>query len=211
MKHADASPQERVDYLRAARAQTQRYLEELEAHMARVQDNLAAIAARNARDSVEYVLVEEENTKLANRYVSCARLDRCEGRAEVIDAIQEIIINLVGSEELALFEVNGSALSLLASFGMDGDRLDAIIAGEGAVKSAARGEHWVIDGPVPIMEEETGLTACVPLRVGGEVTGVIAIFQLLPHKLQLEAFDLELIDLLATHAANALYRTRIGA
>jgi len=192
MKQVVGNPENRVDYLRAARAQTQRYLEELEGHLARIQDDLAAIAARNARDSAEYVLVEEENTRLANRYVSCARLDRCEERGEVLDAIQEIIINLVGSEELAIFELDAEGRPmLLASFGLDADRLDAIARGDGAVARAASGTRWLESDHGPTMEEETGLTACVPLIAGGEVIGVIAIFQLLPHKFQLESFDLE--------------------
>ena len=59
-------------------------------------------------------------------------------------------------------------------------------------------------------EESTeGLVACIPLKLDNDVTGLIAIFSLLPHKPGLEALDHELFDLLATHAATALYCTSL--
>jgi GAF domain-containing protein len=41
------------------------------------------------------------------------------------------------------------------------------------------------------------------------VTGAIAIFRLLPQKVGLEEVDRELFELLATHAATALYCTQL--
>jgi hypothetical protein len=41
------------------------------------------------------------------------------------------------------------------------------------------------------------------------VTGAIALFRLLPQKPALEDVDHELFELLATHAATALYCTRL--
>jgi hypothetical protein len=46
------------------------------------------------------------------------------------------------------------------------------------------------------------------LILDGEVTGAIAVFRLLGQKQGLEDIDLQLFDLLASHAATALYSSR---
>ncbi len=64
-------------------------------------------------------------------------------------------------------------------------------------------------------EREKDLTACIPLKVDGKVTGALALFRLLPQKQGFEAVDHELFDLLATHAATALHasarQARVGS
>jgi GAF domain-containing protein len=54
------------------------------------------------------------------------------------------------------------------------------------------------------------LTACVPLEVDGRGVGTLALFRLLEHKAQLEAPDIELLDLLKVHVGVALVATRPG-
>jgi GAF domain-containing protein len=46
--------------------------------------------------------------------------------------------------------------------------------------------------------------AILPLRIGDDPVGVVIIFRLLVQKESFDAFDLELFDLLAAHAATAL-------
>ncbi len=69
------------------------------------------------------------------------------------------------------------------------------------------GQRYVvnsIDGEV--VDEDSGLTACVPLVLDGKLIGAIAVFRLLDQKQRrLAPLDFELFDLLATHAASALY------
>ena len=61
-----------------------------------------------------------------------------------------------------------------------------------------------VDGEV--VDEDSGLTACVPLVLDGNLIGAIAVFRLLDQKQsRLAPLDFELFDLLATHAASALY------
>jgi hypothetical protein len=49
------------------------------------------------------------------------------------------------------------------------------------------------------------------LVLDGKVTGAIAIYRLLPQKAGVEELDRELFDLLANHAATALYCTALHA
>ena len=53
------------------------------------------------------------------------------------------------------------------------------------------------------------MIACVPLALDGEVSGAIVIRRPLAHKHTLEQLDFELFDLLARHAATALYCTSV--
>jgi GAF domain-containing protein len=58
---------------------------------------------------------------------------------------------------------------------------------------------------------DADVTACIPLRLDGVVTGAIVVYRLLPHKPGLEEIDFELFDLLALHAATALRFTQLAA
>ena len=136
----------------------------------------------------------------------------------MLGIIQEIIINLIGCEELGIFEVgsNGSTMSLVASFGIDPAGYQTVSLGSGLIgRAALTGETYLASqkhkSGTRGSPEETDLTACIPLKLDGKVTGAIALFRLLPQKPCLETLDHELFDLLATHAAMALYCTRLHA
>ncbi|HET6900542.1 MAG TPA: GAF domain-containing protein [Vicinamibacteria bacterium] len=186
----------------------------------RVNDALRAqiegIKAETEGYSSRYAAVEQQNSNLANLYVASYRLHGTLDRGEVISAVQEIIANLIGSEEAALFEIDPDTktLELVASFGVDRDQCPPIPVGSGLIGLTARtGEILVVDpsqasGATGL---ESRLTACIPLKLDGTVTGVIAIFGLLPQKGGIEDLDRELFDLLATQAAFALYCTGLHA
>jgi len=199
--------QEEVTSLRAVAELHQREHHQLVSQLERVRQE-------TERDSARYAEIEQQNSNLANLYVASYRLHGTVERREVLLAIQEIVANLIGSEELAILErePGTSELSLVASFGVDEAPLRRITVGAGLIgRVAATGELYVIGegaagghaGPEP------QVTACIPLSLDGRVTGVIAIFRLLSHKAALEAADHELFDLLASQAAVALYCTRL--
>ncbi len=149
--------------------------------------------------------LESSNTNLANLYVASYQLHGTLDRQAVLNAIVEIVVNLVGSEQFGVFEGNASSLSLACSVGVD----DLTIHRLGK-KDAQRWDD-ALAGRAYVRSKETaeGMVACIPLKLDNDVTGVIAIFALLPHKPSLEPLDHELFDLLATHAATALYCTSL--
>jgi len=59
--------------------------------------------------------------------------------------------------------------------------------------------------PCRPLPAEVDLTACIPLKLGGDIVGGIVVFRLLGHKGELTRVDREVFELLATHAATALY------
>ncbi len=177
-----------------------------------LQRKLATIETEHRQFSEHYEKVEQQNSNLANLYVASYRLHGTLDRPEVLAIIQEIIVNLVGSEELGIFELNsnGSTLSLLASVGIDPAPYQTIPLGSGLIgRSAFTGEMYLAGQTrdTAASREETNLTACIPLKLNDKVTGAIAVFRLLPQKAGLETLDHELFDLLASHAAMALYCT----
>jgi hypothetical protein len=158
----------------------------------------------------EKALVEEQNARLTTLVVSGQRLQEATKREDVVSAIEEIVANLLGSEEVAVFVVDEGAaeLRLVGASGVDVRPLARIPLGAGLIGGAAqRGERWITDGgPLPqtASAHESGLTACVPLRFGAKVTGAVAIFRLLPQKGSLEPGDEDLLAMLETAGATAL-------
>jgi hypothetical protein len=182
----------------------------------RLQTALGRVEEENQHFASRYLEVEQENSNLANLYVASYRLHGTVDRHEVLDVIQEIVTNLIGCEEMAVFEMDadGAAVSLVRSNGIDPKVRRKVAVGEGIIgRVVATGEAFLAaDGAPPsIAALESDLTACIPLKLGERVSGAIALFRLLPQKPGLGALDRELFDLLATHAATALYSSGLEA
>ena len=171
----------------------------------RLRGRVAELEAENQRISDEYVAVQERSTDLAQLYVALERLHGGAARADTLAAIQEIVINLVGSEELAVFERRGGALALVHAFGVPPRTLEGINLEDGAIgRAAATGRAYVAGRDGPPVPGEEDLTAAIPLRARDDVAGVLAIFRLLGHKPMLSESDHAVFDLLSTHAGLAL-------
>lgn len=179
-----------------------------------LKERLAVVERESRNYSARYVEVEQQNTNLANLYVASYQLHGTMNRPAVLTAIKEIVINLVGSEELAIWELDlpTSSLQLVDSFGVDEVLWDRVAIGHGIIGEAAQsGERFVRDARMQAVPRgaERAITAAIPLKLDERVIGVIGIFSLLKQKPGLESVDYELFDLLATHGASALFCTRV--
>ncbi len=185
----------------------QSLLDENQRLSGRVANLIGELEEQSRRFSERYIEVEEQNTKLANLYVASYQLNGTLDRARVIASIEEIIINLIGCEELGIWELDEStnALLLAGSFGIDAADWRSVPLGSGLVGAAASTGEPFIAEQIPA----TDLVACIPLKLDERVVGAIAIFSLLQQKQGLEPLDYELFDLLASHAASALFCTRV--
>ena len=158
---------------------------------------------------------EAQVTNLASLYVAVTSMHGALDRPSVLSSVQEIVTNLIGSEEMAIFETDPAQdrLTLLASIGIDPGPYQEISIGKGAIgRAAATGERVIRHEGGSLTEDgDAALTACIPLKVAGRVVGVLAVFRLLPHKGRLDAIDIDLFDVLAAHAASALLFTRLYA
>ncbi len=170
---------------------------------------LESVEDQNRRAQEEHSEIIQRSAHLANLYVASYRLHETLRRSAVIEAIQEIIVNLVGSEEFGIFELDEArgTLSLTEWWGDEAAGLgNGHACSAPIVQTALSGEVYI--APAEPADAPRAVTACVPLKVEGRVIGVIAVFRLLAHKPALEAVDLELFDLLAMQAGIALHCTR---
>jgi len=197
---------QRKQPLRRLQAQVESLTQELEACRAELTaaDLAASVFQRTEYPDKTFTSVEPQDDSLMNLFVAAARLHATLDRPGVLAAIREILSDLIGSRAMAVFEIDapGTALSLVESIGVDPGSTADIGLGTGLIGSVAKtGVAYFSDNG------EGDIVACVPLKIGASVTGVIAIFRLLEQKQQLEMSDRELLDFMSTHAALALYRT----
>ena len=150
------------------------------------------------------------SAEAASLYIAVHRLHSTLDRGQVLQALEEILASLVGCEQLAVCERRGSEATLMpvATTGLPPGRVTPLRPPTGVVERVlSSGQVWIGDGSGADLFGYT-LTACVPLNVDGEITGVIVLFGLLAHKVALEPADIELLEVLSQHAGTALYATR---
>jgi hypothetical protein len=194
---------------------------ELEARALGLETEKRALEEEFREMSRRFVELERQNAHLASLFVASYQLLSSLDREDVLTAIQEIVTNLIGSEEVAIFELDRQKgeLVLAASRGLAAQRFPRVPLGSGVIgRVAATGCSFVANGAAGKLDAEPegdpNLTACIPLRLADEVLGAVAVFQLLPQKSGFTRVDEELFDLLSTQAAGALsmsqLRSRFG-
>lgn len=166
-----------------------------------------------------YFELQKKYTSLARLQVAAERLLGPQSRVEVYTAIQEVVANLVGSEQVGvfLFDQQECNLHLVASCGIESDQFTTVALGSSLIgRSAATGNVFIAHGPLApdstdwnLAHEDT-LTACVPLRRDALLLGAVAIFGLLDQREGFDAEDIELLEAIAKWASLALYCTTVG-
>jgi GAF domain-containing protein len=174
-----------------------------------LRERLDTIRTESETYIAQFSELEQHNTNLANLYVATYQLHGTLDRGAVLEAIQEIVVNLIGSEDFGILERDHRTgeLVMAASVGPLGREVSAE---DTIVRNVLKTGTSYISG-TPANDE---VPACIPLNLDGETVGVIVIRGLLPHKTAFEPLDDELFGLLASHAATALYcstfRERLG-
>jgi hypothetical protein len=158
--------------------------------------------------------IERNHFLLMRLNAANARLIQSLEAKDVFEAIAEIIANLVGSEEIAVFDFHPSeqGFSLAWSSGVEAAALQPFLCGAGMFGRAAQqgvSQYRERQPETALLPYEKNLTACVILKSSGEIVGVIAIFGLLPQKNNLEWADFELLKFLETYAAVAIKFQRL--
>lgn len=177
-----------------------------------LRERLAELEQDHRHASEASARIEAQMTEQCSQLVMLERLHGTVDHAEVLQALQEIVVNLVGCEELALFTAaeGGRELRPELSLGVDAAMLGPVQAGSGPIgRAVTERRSWTVaDGPVP--PDCAGLTACVPLQAGGQVVGVLVLWRLLGHKPALTDGDRRLLDRIGIHAGTALHLTRLA-
>src|SRR5262249_46662680 len=153
-----------AEYARKLGADNARWSLDLLAENVRLRDRLVALQQeleqQSRKFSEEYVEVEKRNNTLLNLYVATYRLHGTIDRGEVVESIRDIVANMVGCEEQALFEMQDGRLRLVDFVGIDPERWREVSLGQGPVGEAARsGDIYVAAEPAT---DDVAPTACVP-------------------------------------------------
>jgi hypothetical protein len=173
--------------------------------LVRARRELAAALESNRLLSDRYVAIEDEKGNLAKLYVAASFLHASLDRAQVVEALHEVLVNLLGSEDFAVYERSPSGEATLVSAFQYGPRATPGAPSAQAVRALGTGELYLRP------EGAEGVAACIPLRLEGAAAGVVEVRALLPQKQGFTAFDAELFELLGAHVAPALHATRLHA
>jgi hypothetical protein len=141
----------------------------------------------------------DERAREGALYAAGSGLHPSVDRVFVIEAIQEIVTYLIGSEQFAVVRAD-DALTPLALFGVDAARLSGLTPHTGIIGTSLS-ERRTVALPRGVPADASCVRACVPLVVGGEVRGFVLIFDFLPVKGELSAIDHELFALVSSQAA----------
>ncbi|HUP65009.1 MAG TPA: GAF domain-containing protein [Thermoanaerobaculia bacterium] len=190
-------------------------LDQLSEENRTVRERYEAVEAENRDFASRYVEVEEQNNNLANLYVASYQLHSTLDFREVIQIVQEIVINLIGSSAfgILLADEKTGELRVIASEGADdlaGLPSLSVKAGEGRIGAVAEtGNPYFADDLEGLGKSIEEPIAVVPLKIKQHVIGAIVIYRLLQQKDAFTAVDYELFSLLAAHAATAIFSSKL--
>ncbi len=151
----------------------------------------------------------------AKVYAARMRLQNALDQADALDAIREIAVNLIGTQEVAVFKIDKkrSELWLHWSFGADPNkhsvlevsrepRLKEVLSGKPVFRCKLSDEN--------LLSTDDPVNALVPILVDGNPAAVIVLFRLFPHKTGIEPVDMEICEVLSNCAGRAVgpYRAR---
>jgi K+-sensing histidine kinase KdpD len=168
---------------------------------------LETIDVEHKRFEEQFHEVERQNSNLAALYAAGHALHASLDRAAVLSGLQEIVINLIGSEEFAIVAAD-EALTPYALFGMQSQDLAGLNPRSGIIGRALTEQR-----PLALIRsmpaDPTGVRVCIPLQIGEKTHGFVLIFSFLPQKEELLPLDYELFTLVGSQAAAALFASEL--
>lgn len=184
-------------------------LDRAHVELVRVRRRLEAAEAAADRLAAEHALLGERFAVLTRLFVAAGALHEAADEASALRALAEVMVNLAETAQFGVFEGDeGHELALVHSSGIDAERHARLQPAGEVARALETGESWRAPSPHPGLTEGEPV-ACIPLRAGDRVTGVVVVWSFLPQKRGFDAFDLELYALLANRAAPALRAARL--
>lgn len=149
---------------------------------------------------------------LGNARVEAARkrLRECRDQKEVCEAIREIVANLVGCEEMALFKLirKEARFELAWSFGVEFHDLHVpeVVCGS-ALPSLVAGEVYTAEasGGAKVISTGGRTSAILPIQLRGETVAALVLLRLLRQKAKIEGHDREVFAVISKEAGNLLF------
>ncbi|HOU91526.1 MAG TPA: GAF domain-containing protein [Polyangiaceae bacterium] len=167
---------------------------------------LAELEAHHRELLQDYADLERQNSNFLSLYVASSQIHATLVFDEVLRNIKEILINLVGADifSIYVYEESGRQFRRAAHEGNLDPADEFVPFGDNLISQVVRTGSFKLEVQEADLPSGQQPIAILPLRIGSEPVGVVVIFRLLVQKEAFDAFDLELFDLLAAHAATAL-------
>lgn len=185
----------------------------LEEEINSVKERYQRVEEENKDFASKYVEVEEINNALANLYVASYQLHSTLDFDEVLRIIIEIVINLIGAEIFAILLIDEKTNDIVpvSAEGIGLELIPKARISEGIIGMVAKeGESYFSADIQNGGDVASGLPiVCIALKIKEHVIGVIAIYSLLTQKEGFTNVDYELFNLLAGHAATAIFSARL--
>jgi hypothetical protein len=187
----------------------------LQQDIKRLEHHSLSIEAENRIFIQRYIEIEKQNEALTNLYVASYQLHSTLESQKVVNTIVEIIINLIGAEEFAIFTLNDDGTELIFTGGELGERYQS----KKRIPLGQDIEGKVALSKIPYRHPEINDLISIPLEISlpakpntqpvNELVGVISIYKLLAHKKKFTDLDYEILNLLAGQAATALLSAKL--
>jgi hypothetical protein len=134
------------------------------------------------------------------------RLLESADKADALEAVREIVTNLLGCEEIGLFTTQSGNGALLWSFGIDTEKHATLNSfQEPGLERVLTGELYVKQLRDEGSEDHPPQRAFVPILHHGRTAAVLVMLKLLPQKLGFDETDIDLVKLLSSEAGRALF------
>jgi hypothetical protein len=180
-----------------------------------LENTVSSVEKENREFIQRYVEIEKQNEGLANLYVASYQLHSTLDTQRVVSAIVEIMINLIGAEEFAIFTVNEDSTELILLGGEltqnnhrkkipIGEDIEGQVALKRTVYRGDSGSNILISIPLEITVSNKTKN-----ETNTELIGILSVYKLLNHKKNFTSLDYELLNLLAGQAATALLSARL--
>lgn len=183
------------------------------ARLVDLERELEAAETDRAELATRLVDAERQAGQLMNLYVATYQLHSTLDPSEVQATIAEIATDLLGAERFALLlrQSDGTpGCEVALSKGIATDA--GLFAGGRYTGGDPLVDATLADGVLRIGPAQGSSTvAVVPLTVQEANVGALVLLKLLDHKPSLRADDRDILDLLAAHAASALFAARVYA
>jgi nitrate/nitrite-specific signal transduction histidine kinase len=187
-------------------------VQQLETEREALLQRYSQVEQENQDFANRYLEIEEENNNLANLYVASFQLHSTLDFKEVVQIVMEIVINLIGAEKfgLMLLDERRGDLYAVSSEGVEREQIPHVKLGEGTIgRVAQEGQPWVAEGRAPDQVTMTEPQVVIPMRIKDQFIGAIVIYTMLEQKRSFSSLDHELFNLLAGHAATALFASKL--
>src|SRR5258705_7170900 len=182
-------------------------LAELRAERARLRGEVVRLERHVSMLSTEVANADQKAGDLEKLLTAVRRFESCADRAAVLAALQELLVTVIGADDFVVLALDdeGRTLWPLLGVGAAGSAYGPLLVSDALVSSALETGKCQVAGPRAAGDlPRSGPVASVPLMAWPHTVGALVVFALLAHRSALRRLDLELLELLSSHAATAI-------